>query len=69
MRRALLWIAGPLCVVAALLVAWLFELSTEHVLVLMPVIVVCTAAATGLVVLWIKMFRETVLKRGRDVST
>ena len=40
MRRALLWLAGPLCVLAALGVAWLFELSTEHVLALAPVIVV-----------------------------
>jgi hypothetical protein len=52
MRRALLWVAGPLCVAAALVVAWLFELSTEHVLVLAPVIVVGTAAVVGLVLLW-----------------
>jgi hypothetical protein len=52
MRRALLLIAGPLCVAAALIVAWLFELSTEHVLVLAPVIVVGTAAVVGLVLLW-----------------
>ncbi|MHB8641515.1 MAG: hypothetical protein ACYDA3_01300 [Gaiellaceae bacterium] len=63
MRRALLWIAGPLCVGTAFLTAWIFELSTESVLVLMPVIVVCTAAAVGLLVLWAKMFGETVLRR------
>jgi len=63
MRRALLWTAGPLCVGAAFLTAWIFELSAEHVLVLMPVIVVCTAAAVGLLVLWAKMFRESVLRR------
>ncbi len=63
MRRALLWTAGPLCVGSAFFTAWIFELSTESVLVLMPVIVVCTAAAAGLLVLWAKMFRETVLRR------
>lgn len=63
MRKALIWAAGPLCVGAAFFTAWLFELSTSSVLVLMPVIVVCTGAATGLVVLWVKMFRESVLKR------
>jgi hypothetical protein len=52
MRRALVWIAGPLCVLAALAVAWLFELSTESVLALAPVIVVGTAAVVGLVLLW-----------------
>ena len=65
MRRTLLWLAGPLCVGGAFFTAWLFELSTEHVLILMPVIVVCTGAATGLIVLWIKMFRESVLRRSR----
>jgi nitrate reductase gamma subunit len=52
MRRALLWIAGPLCVLTALAVAWLFELSTQSVLALAPVIVVGTAAVVGLVLLW-----------------
>jgi hypothetical protein len=60
MRRALLWIAGPLCVLTALGVAWLFELSTEHVLVLAPVIVVGTAAVAGLVLLWIKAARDSL---------
>jgi hypothetical protein len=54
MRRALLWLAGPLCVLAALATAWLFELSTEHVLVLAPVIVVGTGAVVGLLLLWTK---------------
>jgi len=35
--------------------AWLFELSTEHVLVLAPVIVLGTAAAVGLLLLWARM--------------
>jgi len=60
MRRALIWIAGPLCVLTALGVAWLFELSTEHVLALAPVIVFGTAAVVGLVLLWVKAARESV---------
>jgi hypothetical protein len=64
MRRALLWIAGPLCVLVALGVAWLFELSTEHVLALAPVIVVGTAAVVGLVLLWVKAARESVRRSG-----
>jgi hypothetical protein len=52
MRRILVWSSGPICLGAALLVAWLFELSTEHVLVLAPVIVLGTAAVVGLVLLW-----------------
>ena len=60
MRRALLWIAAPLCVFVAFGVAWLFELSTEHVLALAPVIVVGTGAAVGLVLLWIKAARESL---------
>jgi nitrate reductase gamma subunit len=47
-------------VLAALGVAWLFELSTEHVLALAPVIVVGTAAVVGLVLLWVKAARESV---------
>jgi nitrate reductase gamma subunit len=60
MRRALLWIAGPLCVLSAFGVAWVFELSTEHVLVLAPVIVVGTAAVVGLVLLWIRAARDSL---------
>jgi len=52
MRRILLWSSGPLCVGVALLTAWFFELSTEHVLVLAPVIVFGTAAVVGLLLLW-----------------
>jgi hypothetical protein len=64
MRRALLWIAGPLCVLSAFGVAWLFELSTEHVLVLAPVIVIGTAAVAGLVLIWIRAARDS-LRRSR----
>jgi hypothetical protein len=60
MRRALLWIAGPLCVLAAFGVAWLFELSTEHVFALAPVIVVGTGAVVGLVLLWVKAARDSL---------
>ena len=63
MRRALLWIAGPACVLVAFATAWLFELSTEHVLALAPVIVVGTAAIVGLVLLWTKAALATL--RGR----
>jgi hypothetical protein len=52
MRRALVWGSGPLCVGAALVTAWFFELSTEHVLVLAPVIVLGTAAVVGLLLFW-----------------
>ncbi len=55
MRRVLLWIAGPVCILSALATAWLFELSTEHVLVLAPVIVLGTAAMVGLLLLWARM--------------
>jgi nitrate reductase gamma subunit len=60
MRRALVWIAGPLCVLAAFAVAWFFELSTAHVLALAPVIVVGTAAVVGLVLLWTRAAWETL---------
>jgi hypothetical protein len=60
MRRALLWIAGPLCVLAAFGVAWLFELSTEHVLALAPVIVVGTGAVVGLALLWTRAALDTL---------
>jgi hypothetical protein len=66
MRRALLWIAAPLCILVALGVAWLFELSTEHVLALAPVIVIGTGAVVGLVLLWTKAALENV--RGRRDS-
>jgi hypothetical protein len=52
MRRIVLWSSGPICLGSALLTAWFFELSTEHVLVLAPVIVLGTAAVVGLVLFW-----------------
>jgi nitrate reductase gamma subunit len=64
MRRALLWLAGPVCVASALFVAWALELSTEHVLVLAPVIVVGTAAVVGLILLWVRAAWDNL--RGRD---
>ena len=55
MRRLLLWLAGPLCVLGALVTAWFFELSTERVLLLAPVLVLGTGAVIGLVLLWTRM--------------
>lgn len=43
---------------AALLVAWVYELSLENLLVLAPVIVVGAAAAAGLLVLWTRVGLE-----------
>jgi hypothetical protein len=54
-RRLSLWLAAPVCVLGALVVAWLFELSTERVLLLAPVIVFGTGAVVGLLLLWTKM--------------
>jgi len=68
MRRLLLWIAAPLCVLVAFGVAWLFELSAEHVLALAPVIVVGTAAVVGLVLLWIKAALATLRDRGEPFT-
>jgi len=66
MRRVLLWIAGPLCVLVAFGVAWLFELSAEHVLALAPVIVVGTAAVVGLVLLWARAAWESLRRKSAD---
>ena len=60
MRRILMWSAGPICVGMAFLVAWLFELSTEHVLVLAPVIVLGAGAIVGLLVLWAAAARDSL---------
>ena len=64
MRRALLLLAGPACICVALLTAWLFELSLEHVLVLAPVIVLVTAGVIALLVLWTKAALDGL--HGRD---
>ena len=50
-----MWLAAPLCVAFAFIVAWFFELSTERVLLLAPVIVFGTGAVVGLLLLWTKM--------------
>ena len=60
MRRVLKWSAAPICLGAALVVAWFFELSTEHVLVLAPVIVLGAAAVVGLLVLWAAAARDSL---------
>jgi hypothetical protein len=59
-----MWAAAPLCVVSALLTAWLFELSTERVLLLAPVIVFGTGAIVGLVLLWTKAAIDSVRRPG-----
>jgi hypothetical protein len=64
-RKTLVLIAAPLCVGMAFLTAWIFELSTEHVLVLAPVIVVVTGGIVGLLLLWTKMFWESVVRRSK----
>ena len=66
MRRVLLWVAGPLCVLVAFGVAWLFELSTEHVLALAPVIVVGTAAVVGLLLLWARAAWDSLRRKSAD---
>ena len=65
-RRALVWMAAPLCVAGALIVAWAFELSAESVLLLAPLIVLTVAALVGFVLLWVRAFRDSVLRRERD---
>ena len=47
MRRALLWLAGPACLAVALLVAALFELSFQSVILLAPLIVLTAATLVG----------------------
>jgi len=59
-RRFIVWAAGPLCVLSALGTAWLFELSTERVLLLAPVIVLGTAAVFGLVLLWTRAAMDSL---------
>ncbi len=63
MRKTLVLIGAPLCVAMAFFTAWVFELSVEHILVLAPVIVIVTAGIVGLLLLWARMFWESVLRR------
>jgi hypothetical protein len=63
-KRAILWLAAPICVLGALATAWLFELSTERVLLLAPVIVLGTAAVVGLALLWTRAALDS-LRRPR----
>jgi hypothetical protein len=64
-----LWLAAPLCVCGALVVAWLFELSTERVLLLAPVIVFGTGAVVGLLLLWTKMALGSIRRPGADARS
>jgi hypothetical protein len=64
MRRALLWIAGPACLVVAFLVAWLFELSFQSVILLAPLIVLTAAALVAFTLLFARAAIQNL--RGDD---
>jgi hypothetical protein len=64
MRRALLWLAGPACVVVAFFVAWLFELSFQSVILLAPLIVLTAAALVAFALLFTRAAMQNL--RGRD---
>jgi hypothetical protein len=64
MRRALLWLAGPACVVVALLVAWLFELSFQSVILLAPLIVLTAAALVAFALVFARAALQNL--RGED---
>ena len=64
MRHALLWLAGPSCVVVALLVAWLFELSFQSVILLAPLIVLTAAALVAFALLFTRAAMQNL--RGED---
>jgi hypothetical protein len=65
-RRLIVWAAGPLCVLSALVTAWFFELSAERVLLLAPVIVFGTAAVVGLVLVWTRAAMDS-LRRSKKL--
>jgi hypothetical protein len=64
MRRALLWLAGPACVVVAFAVAWLFELSFQSLLLLAPLIVLTAAALVAFALLFARAAWQNL--HGRD---
>ena len=59
MSTRVLIAAAAACVAGAFVVAWLFELSLDHVLVLAPVIVLGTAVVAGLLLLWTRALYES----------
>ena len=52
-------VSGLAVGVLVLVVAWVFELPLARVTLLAPVVVVVTAAVTGLAVFWIRAARES----------
>jgi type IV secretory pathway protease TraF len=64
MRSALLWLAGPACLVVALLVAAIFELSFQSVILLAPLIVLTAAALVAFGLLFARAAIQNL--RGED---
>jgi hypothetical protein len=64
MRRVLLWLAGPACLVVALLVAALFELSFQSVILLAPLIVLTAAALVAFALVFTRAAMQNL--RGDD---
>ena len=64
MRRALLWLAGPASLAVALVVAWLFELSFERVILLAPLIVLTAAALVAFALIFARAAIQNL--RGDD---
>ena len=64
MRSALLWLAGPTCVVVGFAVAWLFELSFQSVLLLAPLIVLTAAALVAFALVFTRAAMQNL--RGED---
>ena len=52
------------CGIVTLAAVWAFELSWERVALLAPVLIVGGAAVAGLMLVWARAFRESVV-RGR----
>jgi hypothetical protein len=64
MRRALFWLAGPVCLVVGLLVAGLFELSFQSVILLAPLIVLTAATLVAFALIFTRAAIQNL--RGDD---
>jgi hypothetical protein len=64
MRRALFWLAGPACLVVGLLVAGLFELSFQSVILLAPLIVLTAATLVAFALIFTRAAIQNL--RGDD---
>jgi hypothetical protein len=53
-------VSGVVVGALVLVVAWALELPLERVTLLAPVVVVCAAAAAGLVVFWVRAALESL---------